>query len=274
MNDYEEKEYVAIQKWQNKEPSVAAKAVGVVLQPLSWAITKIVPPKAIEGCLVAFDKIAEFLTDTEDVLRNAAVNNIEELQTKDLQLSDNLAKKVHNWALATAGVEGGATGSAGIFGMIVDIPALITMSLRVIHKIGVCYGFEVRTEQDHNFVFGILAAASSNTFKEKTTAVVLLKRINVLVAQNTWKKLTEMAATHKHGLAALVMSIKQLAKQLGINITKRKAAQAIPIIGAGVGAAINVAFLNDVSWAARRMYQQRWLLLNKKIDDTDSRVNS
>lgn len=197
MNDYEKNEYDAIQEWQRKEPSVVAKTVGVVLWPLSWTITKIVPPKAIEGCLVAFDKIAEFLTDTEDVLRDASVSNLEELQSKDLRLSDKLANSVHNWAIAAVGIEGGVTGIAGIGGMIFDIPALITMSLRVIHKIGVCYGFEVRTEQDHHFVFGIMAAASSNTLQEKTTAVVLLKQINVLVARNTWKKIAEMAATNK-----------------------------------------------------------------------------
>ena len=58
---------------------------------------------------------------------------------------------------------------------------------------------------------------------------------------------------------------RNLAKQLGINITKRKAAQAIPIIGAGVGAAMNLAFINDVSWAARRAFQEKWLIDNNKI---------
>ena len=265
MNNYEKKEHEAILQWKKAEPSVVDKAVGFIFTPAAWLIEKIVPQKAIEGSLVAFDKIAEFLTDTTDVVRDGSVGTLEELRSKDLELSDNLANNVHNWALAVAGAEGGASGLVGIWGMPVDIPALITMSLRVIHKTGVCYGFEVRTKVDRDFVFGVLSAASANTMKEKATAVTLLQRINVLVAKTTWKKLAEKAAANKYGLAALIIAIKNLAKQLGINLTKRKVAQAIPVIGAGVGAAVNIAFINDVAWAARRMYQERWLISNKKI---------
>lgn len=266
MNEYENSQYGAILEWKKKEPGVVTKAFGYALKPVSWLMTLIVPQKAIEGCLVAFDKIAEFFTDTDDVLRDGSVNNLEELQSKSLQMSDKLAKSVHNWALAIAGVEGGTTGVFGLGGLVVDIPALITMSLRVIHKIGVCYGFEVRTEEDRNFVYGVLSAASANTIQEKTVVVLLLRQLNVLVAKTAWKQIAKVAATQKTGIAALVITIKHLAKQLGINITKRKAAQAIPVVGAAVGAAVNVAYLDDVAWAARRMYQERWLMINKRIN--------
>lgn len=50
-------------------------------------------------------------------------------------------------------------------------------------------------------------------------------------------------------------------------MTKRKTLQTIPIIGAGVGAAMNIAFVQDVAWAARRTFQERWLLKNGKINE-------
>jgi hypothetical protein len=50
-----------------------------------------------------------------------------------------------------------------------------------------------------------------------------------------------------------------LQKQLGINITKRKALAAIPVIGAAIGGTVNYWYLNDVCWAARRSFQERWL---------------
>ena len=55
-------------------------------------------------------------------------------------------------------------------------------------------------------------------------------------------------------------------KQLGINITKRKALQAIPLFGTVVGAAMNAQFINDIAWAARRAFQERWLIENQLID--------
>ena len=60
------------------------------------------------------------------------------------------------------------------------------------------------------------------------------------------------------------MCIKNLAKQLGINITKRKALQTIPIVGAGIGAVMNAAYITDITEAAIRIYEKRWLNDNGK----------
>jgi hypothetical protein len=49
-----------------------------------------------------------------------------------------------------------------------------------------------------------------------------------------------------------------LARQLGVNLTKRKMLQAVPFVGAAVAATANWTFMDDVAWAARRSYQERW----------------
>ena len=267
MTPYEYNEYEQIIKWQNEEPSVVSQTINGVLKPVSWLIGKIVPPKAIQGALTAFDGLAELLTNSNDIKRDGGVDNVEELRIKDLQLSDKLANEVHNWANGIAAVEGAGTGTLGLPGLIADIPSLITMSLRVIHKIGLCYGYDCITQTDKQFVYSILSAAGSNSVKEKAASISTLQAINKTIAGVTWKKMAEKATENKFGIEALILAIKQLAKQLGINITRRKALQAIPIIGAGVGAALNIAFINDVAWAARRAYQERWLMENGKIED-------
>lgn len=61
------------------------------------------------------------------------------------------------------------------------------------------------------------------------------------------------------------MTIKNLARQLGINITKRKALQAIPVLGAAVGATMNIVYITDITEAAIRTYQKRWLEENGRI---------
>ena len=111
-----------------------------------------------------------------------------------------------------------------------------------------------------------MSAAGSNSVKEKSVAVATLQMMSVTIAKTTWKRISERALENKFGVDAAIMAIRTLAKQLGINITKRKAAQAVPFIGAGVAAAMNLAFMNDVAWAARRSFQQRWLIVNGKVD--------
>lgn len=269
ISQYEENQFNEIVKWEQKVPSVVSMVLNTALKPVTMLVQAVIPSKAIKGALVASNWLAESLTDSKDIKRDGKVNSIKELQHKDLELSDKLANVVHNWANGIATAEGGAVGLAGLPGMVADIPALITLSLRTIHKIGLCYGYECKTEADKRFVYGILSAAGANTVEEKTISVATLQAMSVTISKMTWKKMSEKAMSNKYGIEAAVLTIKALAKQLGMNITKRKAAQAIPVIGAGVGAAMNLAFINDVSWAARREFQKRWLYDNKKIKEID-----
>lgn len=269
MNNYEIEQYRQITNWKEKEPSVVSQAMDTILSPVTWLVNKVIPQKAIEGLLTTCDKVAELVTDTGDIIRDGEVSTIAVLAHKDLKLSDKLADEVHNWAIGVAGVEGAATGATGVIGLVADIPALITMSLRVIHKIGLCYGFECKSESDKKLILAIMSAAGANTIEEKAVSVALLQKMNVIIAKNTWKKIAENGIQNKWGVEAAIIAIKTLAKQLGINLTKRKSLQAIPLIGAGVGATMNVSFVNDVAWAARRTFQERWLLGNGKILNTN-----
>jgi hypothetical protein len=76
------------------------------------------------------------LADQEDILRDTGAKEIIELRSKKLELSDWVAAKVHKWAITIATIEGAATGAGGIITLPVDIPFLITFSLKTIHKIG------------------------------------------------------------------------------------------------------------------------------------------
>ncbi len=235
LTKYESTQITAIRKWKTEEPSVVSKALGVVLSPITWLINKIIPEAAIRGALDFSSSAAEWLTDTKDITRDAGVSSVEELKTHDLEKSDGLANEIHNWAIGIATAEGGGTGWAGLPGMAVDIPAIIVLALRTIHKIGVCYGFEVKTKNDKDFVLAIMAASGANDMGEKIAALSALRSIEVSIAKHTWKQMAQKAATDQMGKEAGVIGIKNLAKQLGINLTKRKALQAIPAIGALAG---------------------------------------
>lgn len=256
MEEYDKEQIRAIVEWKNREPSVVSQKMGALAAPLGWMVQKVVPEAAMRGVLNGANSAGEFLADEGDILRDGGVSAIEELRYKDLQLSDNLADSVHNWAIATAAAEGAAAGAGGVIGIGVDIPAILTLSLRTIHKIGLCYGYKANNKNERDFILGILSAAGSNSMKEKTEALLALKAAQNLIQKHTWKALAEKGA--------VVITVKQVCKQLGINLTKRKAMQAIPLIGAGIGAAINGDFMRDIGYAARRSYQERWLIDNDK----------
>lgn len=267
QSDYLMQQYALIKAWENEEPGVVSKTFGKLLSPVGKIISAVVPESVIESAINAANAAAQYLTDTADVLRDGKVESIEELRTKDLKLSDQLADSVHNWAVGIATAEGGAVGATGLPGLIADIPFITTLALRTIHKIGVCYGFTAdasNAEEEKAFVLGVLAAANASTLGEKASFILGLKQISLLIQRNAWKKLAEMGTANL--LAKSIVSVRQAAKLIGVNLTKRKASQSIPFIGGAVGAALNASFINDIAWAARRSYQRRWLEENKVIE--------
>lgn len=67
-----------------------------------------------------------------------------------------------------------------------------------------------------------------------------------------------------------VIALRNLAKQLGVNLTKRKALAIVPAIGALVGGSANGWWIKEVGWAARRSFQERWLAGAGKLVMTES----
>jgi len=263
---YEKKEYLKIQEWKAIEPSVLSKAIGTIFKPVTWLIQSVVPEKAMRSAIEGCNGASKFLIDSDTFKKDCNISNIKEMKNKTLMECDNFADEIHNWAIAYATTEGGLTGATGLAGMAVDIPAIITLAFRTINKIGMCYGFESKTEEDNQTVLSILSAAGANTIEEKQIALLTLKQLETIILKTTWKKIAQTATESKFSKEAGVIAIKSLAKQLGVNLTKRKALQVIPFVGAAVGATVNATFIKDIGWAARRVFQERWIIEKHKED--------
>jgi uncharacterized protein (DUF697 family) len=264
--EYEKEQIRAIDAWRMEQPSVIGTALGYVMFPISMLIQAIIPPVAIRSAISGTSAMAEWLSDEGDVLRKGAVSEIEELKRKDLRLSDKLANEFHNWAIGLASAEGVGSGIWGIYGLAIDVPFIITFALRTIHKIGLCYGYDSKDEKGKQFVLALLSAAGANTPGEKAEAVKILRAIDVMIAKQTLKTLTEKAVEQQLLKEAVLISIENVGRRLGLNITERKVLQAIPAIGAAVGGSVNAWFIKDVGWAARRAFQERWLIENNMIE--------
>ena len=200
------------------------------------------------GALSGADSVAKHITT------KAACETFE-----DLEACDKAVSGVLDFHRVLAAAEGAGGGFLGLPGLLVDIPAITLLAVRLVRQVGVEYGYSADNQEEQQFVLSVLAAASANSQEEKIAAIAMNAHILNLIAKNTWKKLAEEAAKNKFGTAAVIMTIKEVAKMLGINITKRTSLAALPVIGAAVGAGANLWFINDVGLAAQRLYQERWL---------------
>ncbi len=259
METYEKAQIRAIEAWKDAEPGVVGQAFEFITMPLTWAVAKIVPAQLVKTAVEGADNIARSLVDNHDIKLEAKVDSINDLRTKSLELSDSLADNVHDWAIGMGGTSGAALGATGFGGLALDVSALITLSLRTIHKIGLCYGYE---QLEKPIVLGVLSAACANSREEKTLAVESVLVIEKSIIEEVWEEQVKDTIKASAAKGAVFFTARGLGKQLGVNLAKRKAFQLVPGVGAVMGGATNVWFLTDVGWAARRLFQERWLMEN------------
>ena len=251
---YEREQRASIEAWQKRSPSVLGRTLSWAFTPIGWAVHRLIPHAAVEGALRTADWVAHHTLAHGWMRERAGVSDIAQLQTLPLRELDALAGSFHKWQLVYVVAEGSAAGAVGLPGIALDIPALIGLTLRTIRGIGLCYGFDEDSDEEREFVLGILATVGANTVFEKEAALLFLKELRTVVAKQTFKAMAATTGTEQGIVAA-----RSLARRLGVNLTKRKLLQATPAVGAVVGAAVNYKFIDDVAWAARHMYQKRLL---------------
>jgi len=246
--DYERTQIVEIAEWKGKPPSTAAKWLGRAAAPLDKAVRAAFSEETIETALAEANKLAG-KTLRED---------LDAPLPPDLEAADSLAKTSRKWAVGMAGASGASAGATGFVGLALDIPFTVTMALRAIRRIGAAYGYQ--TEAEAAFAMRVLAAAASNTAHEKDAALAAL--------EHDYEGEISNAAASRGMLAkeGAVFATRGLAAALARNLAGRKAAQAIPIVGAAIGAAASASFLDDVSTAAQRIYQERFLRDREILD--------
>lgn len=268
-SDYEKHRIFQIEQWKTKEPDAVSRFADAILAPVNWVVSQVIPESAMMGALNLGNAAGQLLSRVQTIKYYAKINDYKDLRERDLDFCDGLAQGEQNWAMGLAAAEGGGTGWMGLPGIAIDAPAIVSFALRSIHLMGLCYGYEMKTEKDKEIVFAIMSASGANSMKEKLAALTTLRMFQVTIQRETWKLMAEKAATNAFSQQAVLLSSKKLAKQLGINLTKRKMAQAVPVVGAIVGATVNAWYVSDVCWAARRTFQERWLRDNGKWIDAD-----
>lgn len=265
ITTYEKHAIKEIHAWKDPEIGWFGQAMKVINTPLDKAGDTLlsvpgigdVIKKSIEGLTSVCNDAAQWSVRPEAIFKEfRSDGHTQIISSKDifqLKLAD--VDKVVGWLAAKykgmALVEGAGTGATGAIGLTVDIPALITLNLRAIGEYATYYGFDIEQQEERLFALNILGLASSPNDASKALAMAQLVRIAQDVAKKaTWKRLEQYA---------FIKVIRQIAKALGIRLTKAKLAQSIPIAGAAIGGGFNAYFTMKVCDAAYYLYRERFL---------------
>lgn len=265
LSTYEKHALKEIHNWKNPEIGWFGQAMKVINQPLDKAGDLLLDTpgvgfaiqKSIEGLTSICNDAAQWSVRPEAIFEEFRSAGHGDVKThKDLiQLDLEDIDKVVGWLAAKykgiALVEGAGTGTLGLPGIAIDIPALIALNLRAIGEYAAYYGFDSSRQEERLFAFNVLGLASSPTDASKALAMAQLVKIAQDIAKkSTWKQLEK---------SVFVQIIKEICKALGIRLTKAKLAQAVPLMGAAVGGGFNTYFTMKVCDAAFYLYRERFL---------------
>jgi hypothetical protein len=258
MTVYERGQLAQLRAWQAEAPGWGTRLLARPSSSAAQVVQAVVPVGALRATLKGFEKAARKLGGTRAVLRRAGVASLAELREVTLQNCDRLAKFEERTAMSFAGVTGAGLGAFGAAGMVVDVPALITQAMRVIHRIGLCYGEDLLAQEDQGLAIGIFALVSANSAEEKRTALTALRERGDLL-DAAWRDGVERVAERELAKEAAVFSLQTLAGRIGLHLDIRRAPGTVPILGAVAGAAVNTWYIREVAQAARVVFQERWL---------------
>jgi hypothetical protein len=150
-----------------------------------------------------------------------------------------------NWWHKLAVVATGAGGGAfGLPALAIELPVSTTIMLRSIADIARSEGEDLSCPDARLQCLQVLALGGNAKSDDGAEAgyfaarAALAKSISEAAAHLTKKGLTQ------HGAPAIVRLISQIASRFSIVVTEKAAAQAVPLVGAFGGAAINTMFID------------------------------
>ena len=148
--------------------------------------------------------------------------------------------------------EGAVTGVAGAAGIALDIPALVTLSLRAINEYATYFGFDIENPEERCYALLVLAVAATATDATRLVALQEISEISKAMADPA------PPTTQQRTMTAELTN--KTAHALVVRLAKGKLAQVVPIIGAAVGGGYNSAFMAEVCQTAKALYAERWLM--------------
>ncbi len=250
--------------WIEKPQGIVGRALGFLGKPLDMAYDRVPAGlketigQAIYGVLAKVAGYSEghvrpqHIFDLLSQQSGLDVTRADQVSRLPIQALDKIARKVINAHRATALVEGGATGAAGLPGLVADIPALYYLVFRSVQEVALCYGFlpDAPDEMDH--IFKVVDVGHYLESEKKRKGMLEIERLQDMISSNAPLKDVERTMIAK--------TLQTLARQLATAITRRKLAQTVALVGGLVGASVNQALLADVGDTAFYAYRRRFLM--------------
>ena len=190
----------------------------------AYATVKVDPDKYLEHLRIAYDLPA---------LTYAGVYSI------NIEILDLIADETIRGSMRIAAVEGAGLGMGGMFTIIPDLGILAAITIRMIQKLSLIYGFSYNTEQEEAELWVAAASAAgvdiSRELVEKQVVSKFIPRV-----------------------------IQRIAASASAEIVEKWTARLIPVVSSAIGAGLNYYFMRVWGERAVRHFRLRHLEMRRR----------
>lgn len=225
-----------------EEPSFAAKATKALGEPVHQAMT-LLPEgwtdKITVATQTAVTKALDFAAFTMKDAPKASASR--------------MAHKLFS------GVSGAVGGAFGLPALAVELPLSLVIMLRSIADIARSEGESIRQAETKLACLEVLALGGVGDTRDPQRHGYYAVRVALAAAISEAAKFIAQKGVISEGAPTLVRLVSQIAARLSLQVSEKAAAQAIPILGAAGGAAINLIFIDHFQDVARGHFAIRQL---------------
>lgn len=218
-------------------------------------------PRPSEGSWLL--RIYELISvSTDDVLSDARgmgiqISKIDELRAVRTTVLDGLAQQyIRNSKLMTS-LSGAGLGAGGFMLVGPELSILASNIIRLAQRLSIVYGFDYHRPEESIHVWVALGRALGVESVADGTGKVAVRNLPKLLAHGPGRS------------AAFKALIKMIAARLGLIVTERGLARALPLVGAGVAAVTNYQLIRDVGGKIQTYFRDRHITEKVSRTKTD-----
>jgi len=157
-------------------------------------------------------------------------------------------------------VSGGVTAAVTVGALAADVAGTLAGLGRIVAVTAAQYGYDVREPEEEIYALGVLSYSMAASGTNKVAALTSLSRLTQEMMRGpAWAQL------RKH---QLVRIIDRIYATLGLQLTKKKLAQAVPIAGAIINGGLNAELVDRTFRRASQAYRLRFLAEKHGLDLT------
>ncbi|MEL6632973.1 MAG: EcsC family protein [Bacteroidota bacterium] len=283
LNSSEKKILDDIAKWKADNPSFLNRATDFVSKPISWLTDKLTPEDVkgsvsgvTEAIVEKLRDVSQWTVNPQEVIEatkefEIGAKTIEDLKKASIHDLDHVAQSLIEGNTRMATLSGVGTGLVGWPGLIADLPALFTFSVRTINQIALSYGFNPNDPEanpidrafETEYMMRVFKVATSSDKVEKQKALGELKDFEAGRHSDVYNSVMG-DFTKKHlGRNATSFVSRFIIKEIVERTITKKAVGLVPGLGAVFNGGFNYVYIKDVGDAAFMLYRERFLIDKK-----------